>query len=100
MREVRHGSNRDSLTLAEFVRRAPELVEQLKETGEPIVLTINGKATVVVQDVRTYRQLFKTAEEARRLEGIHKGLEDMRAGRTVPLGEFKKEVQDKHGIKM
>lgn len=35
----------------------------MKQTGEPIVLTVNGKAEVVVQDAKSYRQLLEKIEK-------------------------------------
>jgi len=72
-------------SLTEFKLHTPEFVQQLKETGEPLVLTINGKAELVVQDAASYQKLLDIAEEAKVLEGIRRGLEDMKAGRTQPL---------------
>jgi PHD/YefM family antitoxin component YafN of YafNO toxin-antitoxin module len=90
--------SRDIHSLTEFKQNTPEFVQQLKETGEPLVLTINGKAELVVQDAESYQKLLDLAEEARVLEGIRQGLEDMKAGRTVTLDAFKEHVRQKHGI--
>ncbi len=79
--------NRDIHSLTEFKKNTPEFLQQLKETGEPLVLTINGKAELVVQDAESYQKLLDLAEEAKVLAGIRQGLEDMRAGRTQPLAE-------------
>ena len=79
--------SRDIHPLTDFKHRTPEFVKQLKTTGEPIVLTINGKASLVVQDAASYQKLLDLAEEARVLEGIRQGLEDMRAGRGRPAEE-------------
>jgi prevent-host-death family protein len=79
--------NRDIQSLTDFKHRTPEFVRQLKTTGEPIVLTINGKAALVVQDAESYQKLLDLAEEARVLAGIRQGLEDMRAGRGRPAEE-------------
>ena len=40
----------DIRSLSDFKRNTLELLSRLKETGNPLVLTINGKAEVVVQD--------------------------------------------------
>src|SRR5437588_129338 len=77
----------DIRPLTEFKRNTAELLAQLKETGHPLVLTINGKAEIVVQDAASYQRLLDLAEEARVLEGIRRGLEDVKAGRTYPLVE-------------
>ena len=38
------------------------MIAQIKQTGEPIVLTVNGKAEVVVQDAKSYQQLLEKIE--------------------------------------
>ena len=91
--------SRDIHSLTDFKKNTSEFINQLKETGEPVVLTINGKAELVVQDVAAYQKLRQIAEEARVLEGIRQGIEDMNAGRTVSLDQFKKHARSKHGIK-
>jgi PHD/YefM family antitoxin component YafN of YafNO toxin-antitoxin module len=78
---------RDIQSLTEFKLHTPEFVQRLKESGEPLILTINGKAELVVQDAGSYQKLLDLAEEARVLEGIRRGLEDVRAGRTQPVRE-------------
>jgi PHD/YefM family antitoxin component YafN of YafNO toxin-antitoxin module len=79
--------SRDIHSRTDFKKNTPEFLQQLKETGEPVVLTINGRAELVVQDAAAYQKLREVAEEARVLEGIRQGLEDMRAGRAQPLAE-------------
>jgi prevent-host-death family protein len=90
--------NRDIHSLTDFKKKTSEFISQLKQTGEPVVLTINGKAELVVQDARAYQKLRQIAEEARVLEGIRQGIADMNAGRTVSLEEFKEHARAKHGI--
>jgi PHD/YefM family antitoxin component YafN of YafNO toxin-antitoxin module len=92
--------DRDIHSLTDFKQRTPEFVQQLKETGEPLILTINGKAELVVQDAASYQKLLRIAEEARVLEGIRKGLEDLEAGRTMSLDAFKEHARRKHGIRV
>lgn len=90
--------SRDIQSLTDFKKNTPEFLRQLKETGEPLVLTINGKAELVVQDAASYQALLNLAEKARVLEGIRQGLEDMKAGRALSLDDFKDHVRKKHGI--
>jgi prevent-host-death family protein len=90
--------SRDIHSLTDFKKKTSEFIEQMKQTGEPVVLTINGKAELVVQDATAYQKLRQVAEEARVLEGIRQGLADMHAGRTISLDEFKQHARTKHGI--
>ena len=90
--------DRDIHSLTDFKKNTPEFLRQLKDTGEPVVLTINGKAELVVQDAASYQKLIDLAEEARVVEGIRRGLEDLKAGRAISLDDFKEHVRKTHGI--
>jgi len=61
--------SKDIQSLANFQRNTFKLIEELKETGQPVVLTVNGKAEVVVQDSKSYQKLLDTIE---RLEAVSK----------------------------
>ncbi|HLJ57617.1 MAG TPA: type II toxin-antitoxin system Phd/YefM family antitoxin [Chthonomonadaceae bacterium] len=85
-------------SLSNFKRRTPEFIRQMKETGEAVVLTVNGKAEIVVQDAASYQRLLAMAERLRSIEGLQMGLDDVAAGRTRPLVEFDAEMRAKYGI--
>jgi prevent-host-death family protein len=90
--------NRDIHSLSSFKRNTLEFIEQMKQTGEPVVLTVNGKAELVVQDAQSYQKLLDALEKLEAIAGIKKGLEDVEAGRTTSLSEFDREMQQKYGI--
>ena len=85
--------NRDIHPLTDFKHHTPAFVQQLKTTGEPIVLTINGKAVLVVQDAESYQKLLDLAERTRTLDAIRQGLDDMRSGRGRPADEVFAEIR-------
>ena len=91
--------SRDIQSLTDFKKNTSEFVNQMKQTGEPVVLTINGEAELVVQDAAAYQKLREIAEAARVLDGIRQGIDDTNAARTVSLDEFEKHARTKHGIK-
>ena len=84
-------------SLTEFQRNAKEHVERLSRTGQPQVLTVNGKAAVVVQDAAAYQKLLDNFDRLDALEGIRRGLEDMKAGRVRPLKDVMNELEKKYG---
>jgi predicted transcriptional regulator len=47
----------------------------------------------VVQDAAAYQKLIRASEEARVVDGIRRGLEDVAAGRTQPLAEAFAEIR-------
>ena len=85
--------NRDIHSLSNFKRNTTEFLRQLKETGHPVVLTINGKAELVVQDTASYQKLIELAERTERREALRESVEDMRAGRVVPVDEMLAEMR-------
>jgi len=71
-------------SLSNFKRNTSEFIEQLKETGKPIVLTINGKAELVVQDAGSYQRLLEIAERLETIEALKPAIEEMKAGKGEP----------------
>ncbi|MDJ1184516.1 type II toxin-antitoxin system Phd/YefM family antitoxin [Roseofilum casamattae] len=71
---------KDIRSLAEFKRNTNELVENLKRTKHPLVLTVNGKAELVVQDAKSYQNLLNAAELIETIKGIKRGLDQMKEG--------------------
>jgi predicted transcriptional regulator len=62
-------------------------VSRVARTDDPLVLTINGKAELVVQDATAYQRLLDLAARADREEmmaAIRDGLADADAGRVKP----------------
>jgi len=89
----------DSLT--NFKRQTATYLARLRKTGEPVVLTVNGKAQVVVQDAAAYQELVDAAAKADRdstIAAIREGLADAKAGRTKPARAALKALAKKHGI--
>ncbi|MEL6438415.1 MAG: type II toxin-antitoxin system Phd/YefM family antitoxin [Cyanobacteria bacterium J06621_8] len=71
---------KDIRSLTEFKRNTNELVDNLKRTKHPLVLTVNGKAELVVQDAESYQELLEAAELIETLKGIKRGLKQMKEG--------------------
>src|ERR1700683_2132472 len=85
--------NRDINSLSNFKRNTPEFLRQLKETGHPVVLTINGKAELIVQDTASYQRLVERAERAERVDALRESMGDMRAGRVTPAEDVLAEMR-------
>jgi PHD/YefM family antitoxin component YafN of YafNO toxin-antitoxin module len=57
-------------SMTDFLRNYKEHVARLKETRTPEVLTVNGRAEVVVLDTESYETLVESAERLRAMEAI------------------------------
>lgn len=51
-------------SLSEFQRNARTHIRRLKRSGKPEVLTLNGKAELIVQDAAAYQKLLESADLA------------------------------------
>ena len=85
--------NRDINSLSNFKRHTPEFIRQLKETGEPVVLTVNGKAEIVVQDSASYQRLLERAERAERMDSLKKSVQEMKDGLSIPAEDVLAEMR-------
>ena len=93
----------DINSLTSFKRQTAHYLRQLHESGSPIVLTVNGKADVVVQDAAAYQRLVEQATKAERAEvvaAIREGLADVEAGRMKPARQALKSLAEKYGIRV
>jgi hypothetical protein len=53
-------------SLTEFQRNTQAHLKRLKRTGRPELLTVNGKAEVVVQNASAYQRLIESLEKLKR----------------------------------
>jgi hypothetical protein len=90
--------SRDIKPLSNFKRDSVSLVGQLKRTGRPVVLTINGKAEIVVQDAKSYQHLLELIDRAEAVIGIRKGLTAMNRGEGIPAEQAFEKLRKKHKI--
>jgi PHD/YefM family antitoxin component YafN of YafNO toxin-antitoxin module len=89
---------KDIQSLTHFRRKSAEAVKHLKHTRRPMVLTVNGKAEIVVQDAESYQRLLDIAAQADPNEGIRQGLEDVARRRTRPARDVFDEIRRDYGI--
>ncbi len=89
---------RDIDSLTHFKRNTNEVIEQLKATGQPLVLTVNGKAEIVVQDAASYQAMLELVDRAEAIAGIKRGLDSLARGEGIPAEEAFKRLRKKHKI--
>jgi len=65
-----------------FKSHASEVVREVLETHQPVVITLNGEAKAIVQDLREYEKMQDSLALLKILALGQKGLEE---GRTNPF---------------
>ena len=56
----------DIRSLTDFARNARAHLDRLRRTGRPELLTVNGKAEVVVQNAAAYQRLIESLDKLKR----------------------------------
>ena len=77
----------DIQSMTTFKRNSVGLVKRMRRTGRPIVLTVKGKAEVVVMEARAWQEMANRVDT---VEGIRRGLVQAKQG----LGRSVDEVFD------
>ena len=89
---------REIRSVTEFQRNIKEYVGQLKEKKTPLVLTVNGRAELVVQDAESYQLMLDRLERAETVAAIRRGMEQAERGESIPVEEAEKRLRKKHGF--
>lgn len=89
---------REVRSVTEFQRNAKEFVGRLKDSRTPLVLTVNGRAELVVQDAGSYQDMLDRLEELEAVAAIRTGLQDLESGRVRPARKALKKLGARLGI--
>jgi prevent-host-death family protein len=91
---------RDIGALSELRGRTSQFIQQLRASGQPIVLTVNGKAELVIQDAQSYEKLRELVDRLEAIEAIREGLRDEAEGPVVSLDEAMEQVRKRHRLSL
>jgi prevent-host-death family protein len=86
----------DIRSVSELKRYTREILEQVRKTRRPVMLTVNGKPDAVLIDAKSYEKQMKALNLARLLA---EGEEDISAGRVRPARSFLREFKNAHKIR-
>jgi prevent-host-death family protein len=89
---------REVRSVTEFQRNIKEYVGRLKENKTPLVLTVNGRAELVVQDAESYQWMLDRLERAETIAAIRRGMKEFEEGKGHPAREALEELMTRHGI--
>ena len=79
----------DIVPVAQFKAQAKKWLARLKETGQPLVITQNGRSAGVVLSPEEYDRL---TSQQRFLASVEGGLADLDAGRVVSTDDLRRRL--------
>ena len=88
----------DIRPLSEFKRNTAGVLDHLRRSQRPVVLTINGKAEMVVQDAEAYQKMLDEVERMEVNEGIRKGLEAVESGNSKPARKVISSIKGRRAL--
>ena len=89
---------RDIHSLTDFKRNTSTFLEELRASRRALVLTVNGKAELAVMSAGTFQFVLDALDQLDTLQGIQRGLEQVRRGEGSSLEEFERRMREKHGV--
>jgi hypothetical protein len=85
-------SVQDIRSLTDFQRHTKAHLRRLKASGRPTVLTVNGKAELVVQDAAAFEEMLDA------IRGIQRGLDAMKEGTGKPFRAALNEIRGRQKV--
>jgi prevent-host-death family protein len=70
---------------------AAEVIAKLAEHQQPMIITVNGEAKAVLQDIDSYEEM---QEAIALMKIIQMGQKEIREGKVLPLDEAFKRIRD------
>jgi antitoxin YefM len=81
---MRSKLSEDVVPLTEFRNGAAEMLEKLKKTRRPLILTQRGRSAAVVEDIKEYENKMELLEL---LHSVVRGIEAVDEGDRIPHQE-------------
>src|ERR1017187_7084165 len=83
--------------LTDFLRNHKAHVTRLKETHAPEVLTVNGKAEIVIQDAESDQRRTDRLHHMETVVAIQEGMASAERGELKPAAQVLDEMRAKYG---
>lgn len=74
------------------------VLEQLRGSGDPLLLKTSDNEEFVVQSAEAYQKLMDQLDQLEARAGIERGLADSAAGRTISLRQLEERFRQKYGF--
>lgn len=85
-------------SLTDFKRNSAEYLKELKKSKSPLILTVNGKAEIVVLNADSYQEILDKIAYAENLQAIREGVESFENGEGQPAREALAKLGKKYGL--
>jgi prevent-host-death family protein len=88
----------DIHSLTEFTRNAKKYIQQVRDTKNPIAITVNGDAQVVVQDAAVYQEMVDAFQHGQFIAAMRESEAAVKDGRVEDLDSAFAEIREDLGL--
>lgn len=85
-------------SLTDFTRHAKTYIEQITKSKDPMAITVNGSAEVVVQDAESYQQMVDELEHTRFIAAMRESEAAVRAGQVEDVAQAFSRIRAEFGL--
>ena len=85
--------------LTDFLRNHKSHVARLKETRVPEILTVNGRAEVIVQDAESYQAMVERLRHMEAIAAIREGLASAERGELKDATQVYAEMMARYDLR-
>jgi PHD/YefM family antitoxin component YafN of YafNO toxin-antitoxin module len=88
----------DIHSVTDFTRNAKAYIQRITESKQPMALTVNGDAQVVVQDAATFQKMVDELEHCRFMQAMRESIEEEKNGELMDMEEAFAEIRSELGL--
>jgi hypothetical protein len=83
-----------------YGRGLVELLQQLKESGQPITLSLSGQAQIAVEDDKSFGKLLELVDWLESVEDLRERIKNLDAGEGISIEQAKEEANKRYGYSL
>ncbi len=84
--------------MTDFTRNAKAYIQKITQSKQPMALTVNGNAQVVVQDAATFQKMVDELEHNRFLNAMRQSIEEDKNGQVQDIEEAFSDIRSELGL--
>ena len=83
-----------------YGRGLVELLQQIREAGQPIVLSVSGQAQIAVEDDKSFAKLLELIDWLESVEDLRERIKNLDAGEGISIEQAKEEANKRYGYSL
>jgi hypothetical protein len=83
-----------------YGRGLVELIQQMKNTGQPITLSVSGQAQIAVEDDKSFAKLLELVDWLESVEDLRERIKNLDAGEGISIDQAREEANKRYGYSL